>query len=562
MLVLIGLFAVSRISLQENREKGPPITMQLKSKAGAVALSLMLAGNLTPAIALADDANAASQASAIEAPAGDADTSAADTGNSAAKAPSNIKEPAVDASTTAPNNVDTVVPSDDKQGSDISYKANMSIFGMDIPLAHSTATITADDAKSRKALSEVSSDFSGTEFGKIKAGDLTVKGDLSIKNDDGTHDTTKNAAHNVVKGSKYDVKADLDVTAIHTSIKNSASLLNESFGGPDAAKAVYVNNLETGLRSIFTIGNGLNGEFYVPTTLEDAQAHYVLASADGKPLIFRINYSKSSFAKDKVIVAMDLDLTHMTPQHSTYDGSNKTLYGDGNVMENFNHKDAEYGSTYDTSTFGNFEQLISSSAQNISLVLKDVLFHSATGNATTTETDKETTTTTEGPLNGTLVGYVKADVGHNRIKGNVSYVWGAIQDADGKDVNAAGDNVMATMQFTEVTPKTAPEKPHEHGTDKPDGQPSNHPIQPSENASHQTDQNGPSAMENHPVSSVRTVSAPVVSSDTPAQTLAAATNAVPALGDSSALTIGSLLALMGATGGIIAVALRRMLRKN
>ncbi len=175
-----------------------------------MALSLMLAGNLTPAIALADDANAASQASAIEAPAGAADTSAADTsavntGNSAAKAPSNIKEPAVDASTTAPNNVDTVVPSDDKQGTDISYKANMSIFGMDIPLANSTATITADDAKSGKALSEVSSDFSGTEFGKIKAGDLTVKGDLSIKNDDGTYDTTKNAAHNVVKGSKYDV---------------------------------------------------------------------------------------------------------------------------------------------------------------------------------------------------------------------------------------------------------------------------------------------------------------------------------------------------------------------
>ena len=121
---------------------------------------------------------------------------------------------------------------------------------------------------------------------------------------------------------------------------------------------------------------------------------------------------------------------------------------------------------------------------------------------------------------------------------------------------------MATMQFTEVTPKTAPEKPHEHGTDKPDGQPSNHPIQPSENASHQTDQNGPSAMDNHPISSVRTDTAPVVSSDTPAQTHAAATNAVPALGDSSALTIGSLLALMGATGGIIAVALRRMLRKN
>lgn len=38
-----------------------------------------------------------------------------------------IEEPAVDEKTTAPNKVNEAAPSDDKQGSDISYKANMSM---------------------------------------------------------------------------------------------------------------------------------------------------------------------------------------------------------------------------------------------------------------------------------------------------------------------------------------------------------------------------------------------------------------------------------------------------
>lgn len=152
----------------------------------------------------------------------------------------------------------------------------------------------------------------------------------------------------------HDVRADLDVSAIHTSIEKSGSMLDSTYGGADAAKAVYVNNLETGLRSTFVFGNDLNGEFYVPTSLEDAQAHYILSSADGAPLIYRINYANSTFSKDKVTILMDLDLTRMDEKKTTYDGSNKVLYGENGVKENFNHTDAEYGDTYDTSTFGNF----------------------------------------------------------------------------------------------------------------------------------------------------------------------------------------------------------------
>lgn len=355
-----------------------------------------------------------------------------------------IEETAVDPETTAPNNVNTIVPSDDKQGSDISYKANLHILGTEIPIANSTATIEAGDANSDKTLGDVSQDFKGTDLGDVQAGDLVIKGDMSIEGD-----TTKDAVHDMDKDTKHDVKADLDVSAIHTSIEKSGSMVGKS-GGADA---VYVNNMETGLRSTFKFGSDLNGEFYVPSSLEDAQAHYILSSADGKPLIYRINYAKSTFAKDNVSILMDLDLTQMGALNTTYNGSNKVLYGESGIKENFNHTDAEYGDTYDTSTFGNLKKLITSSSRKISLLLKDVLFHEAKGNSTTKETDTAITTTTKGSIDGTLVGYMKADVGHNRVKGNVSYVWGAMQDADGKDVNATDDKVMLTVQFTETTPK-------------------------------------------------------------------------------------------------------------
>ena len=159
-------------------------------------------------------------------------------------------------------------------------------------------------------------------------------------------------------------------------------------------------------------------------------------------------------------------MNERTPIPPPQKGHDK-LYGENGVKENFNHEGAEYGLTYDTSTFGNLKTLIKSSAQKISLLLKDVMFHSATGNSTTTENDTETRTTTEGSIEGTLVGYMKADVGHNRVKGNVSYVWGAMQEADGRDVNATGDHenhVMLSVSLTETTPKNIPSTPDSPST--------------------------------------------------------------------------------------------------
>ena len=114
--------------------------------------------------------------------------------------------------------------SDDKQGSDISYKASASKWGFTLPLANSTATITPEDANSDKTLGDVSSKFQGTGLGDVKAGDLVVKGDMSIEGN-----TTKDAAHDAEKDSRHDIKADLDVSAIHTSIEKSGSLWKQAF---------------------------------------------------------------------------------------------------------------------------------------------------------------------------------------------------------------------------------------------------------------------------------------------------------------------------------------------
>lgn len=197
---------------------------------------LLASGLSTPTVALAADTTTAGAsqtgvyAEVVGQSASPVSTSASDQQTADNRTKNHIEEPAVDTSTTAPNNVNTAAPSDDKQGSDISYKA--SLFGI-FPI-NSTATITPEDANNDKTLGDVSAAFKDTNFGKEKAGNLVVKGDMSI---DG--DTIKYAARDVEKDSTHDVKADLDVSAIHTSIKESGSMLSDTYGGADVAKAAY-----------------------------------------------------------------------------------------------------------------------------------------------------------------------------------------------------------------------------------------------------------------------------------------------------------------------------------
>ena len=386
-------------------------------------------------------------------------------------------EPAADPGTTAPNNVNNVVK-DDKQGTDIS--ASFLFWG-------GTTKVTPNDVKEGKKLGQVSGDLNGTSFGEMSSGDVVLKGDLSIKKDESTenYDSTSSSSHEVNKEDSYSLKADLDVSAVTKSINASKVFVEDAVGtNPNDS---FVNNLQTGLRATFVMGDNLNGEFYRPRNLQDAKEHYALSSSDGNPMIYRINYSNSSFDKNKVVLAMDLDLTNMHQLDNKYlspkTDRNMYLYGkktngDPNVIENFNHtvtdergnKKVNYDTPgiheYQTSVFGNLQELVNQSAQKIQLIMKGIKLNSASGNrtesaptttATATETVTEKTITTEGSIKGTLVGYMTSNVGAGR-KIPVSYKWGAIQNDAGRDKVAGQDNdkVYLTVKFTDkertVTP--------------------------------------------------------------------------------------------------------------
>ena len=343
----------------------------------------------------------------------------------AAAAPVTVAEAPADPATTVPNNVDTVVPDDNKQGTDISLQVGS---------RKKEVTISAEDAKKEGTLVEKSPSLQAIpSIGKLQNKDVVLQGDLSIAKDDSTaFDSTSDAAHEVNKEDSYTLKADLDVNAVNNAINASAkfnSLMSE----------VDVDRMETGLRSTFMMGNDLDGSFHLPTDLEDAKKHYELSSADGSPMMYRINYGNSSFAKDKVSIAMDLDL-------SKYDKPKEEI-----------------------STFGALNNLINKSAKKIQLIMKGIKFNATHGNVEEKETATEKSTTAEGTIRGTLVGYMKADVSFLFVKGNTSYVWGAIQNEEGRDFVAGRDRVAGndngnnkvdlTVKMTTTESKVKPVEP-------------------------------------------------------------------------------------------------------
>ena len=461
-LAMSGTLAMAPMTVRAE-EAGTPATESTGTTAAA---------NTSAAAPAAAAAAAPTTATTPAAP-----TTATTPAATTAAAPVTITEPAADPGTTAPNNVENVV-GDDKQGTDIS--ASFWFWG-------GTAKVTPNDVKEGKKLGQVSGSLNGTSFGEMSSGDVVLKGDLSIKKDESTenYDSTSSSSHEVNKEDSYSLKADLDVSAVTKSINASKVFVEDAVGtNPNDS---FVNNLQTGLRATFVMGDNLNGEFYRPRNLQEAKEHYALSSSDDNPMIYRINYSNSSFDKNKVVLAMDLDLTNMHQLDNKYlsPKANRNMYlygkktnGDPYVMENFNHtvtdehgnKKVNYDTPeiheYQTSVFGNLQELVNQSAQKIQLIMKGIKLNSASGNrtesaptttATATETVTEKTITTEGSIQGTLVGYMTSDVGARR-KIPVSYKWGAIQNDAGRDKVAGQDNdkVYLTVKFTDkertVTP--------------------------------------------------------------------------------------------------------------
>lgn len=473
------------------RKKNLSVKVAALAMSGTLAMAPMTVRADEAAVAPVAAAPAASTTTPAAGSSGTAGgTTTTTTSGATTAAPTTVAELPAAPGTTAPNNVDTVVPNDNYQGTEISAEAGVNLGFFTLPVANVDTTIKPKDAdeKGDQTIAGSHPGVENNELTQLKNKDVVMQGDLSIKKEDSTEnpDTTTTAPHDVKKGDSYSLQADLDVSAVNNAINKSAEVIPN-------AKDIWVNNLETGLRATFEMAANLDGSFHLPSDLEDAKRYYELSSADGNLMIYRINYANSYFKKDKVTIAMDLDLTQMKPLknlYSTPGAEYKFLYGTdsntgkANHIENFNHTRVDESGNevidydtakheYQTSTLGNLKELINNSAQKIKLIIKGVKFNSASENTEVTETATEKTTTTEGTIRGTLVGYMKADIGHNRTKGKVSFKWGAMQNEEGRDFVAGRDRVAnnkndnydvdLTVKMTTTENKVQPVNPGNGG---------------------------------------------------------------------------------------------------
>ena len=288
-----------------------------------------------------------------------------------------------------------------------------------------------------------------------------IKGDLSIAKDDSTEgmDSTDTAPHTVKPEESYILKAEYDVSAVANSRETFGKFFPYGVENvSNESPLVKTAKAELGFRSTFSLGTDLNGSFYVPESSEDAKAHYTLKSADGNTLLYRINYAKSSFSKDKVSLQMDFDV--------------------------------QDGVEHNAGTLQSFTNLLKNSAKKIQIIAKGLRLDNASGNRTVTDTAEETRRSTEGTIQNTLVGYMNStssylyrdhseeDINSNTVswKGDSydlknTFQWGAVQSNSGRDYVAGkdalsgieNDKILLTVQFTDVQKKNQPANPRQNG---------------------------------------------------------------------------------------------------
>ena len=139
-----------------------------------------------------------------------------------------VEEAAVDSGTTAPNNVNTVVSDDQKQGTDISTHVDITRGGPARPVIHVDTTVTAEEAKGEKTIAESHPGVENNVITGLKNKNVVLQGDLSIKKDESTeaYDSTNTAAHPVNKEDSYSLKADLDVSSVSTLLEEVEFIFN------------------------------------------------------------------------------------------------------------------------------------------------------------------------------------------------------------------------------------------------------------------------------------------------------------------------------------------------
>ena len=397
-----------------------------------------------------------------------------------------VTEAPVNPSSTLPNNVDTVIPSDEMKGT----KIESSIWGRHIEydpdLGIEAAPIGANETEIKVNISpeeskgeETLSPSFGSAFFYLdkpdhhpsrdvqdalqarKNKDFIIKGDLSIAKDDSTEgmDSTDTAPHTVKPEESYILKAEYDVSAVANSRETFGKFFPYGVENvSNESPLVKTAKAELGFRSTFSLGTDLNGSFYVPESSEDAKAHYTLKSADGNTLLYRINYAKSSFSKDKVSLQMDFDV--------------------------------QDGVEHSTGTLQSFTNLLKNSAKKIQIIAKGLRLDNASGRRTVTDTVEETSRSVEGTVQNTLVGYMNSvssylyrdhseeDINSQTIpwKGDSydlhnAFQWGAIQSDSGRDFVSGkdalsgieNDKILLTVQFTNLEKKNQPATPGQNG---------------------------------------------------------------------------------------------------
>ena len=395
-------------------------------------------------------------------------------------------ETPVDSSTTLPNNVDTVIPDDETKGTEINssiwgrhieYDPDLGIEAAPVGPGHTEikVNISPEESKGEETLSPTfgSAFFNldkpdnhpsrdvADDLRTRKNNDFVIKGDLSIAKDDSTEemDSTDTAPHTVKSEESYILKAEYDVSAVANSRETFGKFFPYGVENvSNESPLVKTAKAELGFRSSFSLGTDLNGSFYVPESSEDAKAHYTLKSADGNTLLYRINYAKSSFSKDKVSLQMDFDV--------------------------------QDGVEHNAGTLQSFTNLLKNSAKKIQIIAKGLRLDNASGRRTVTDTAEETRRSVEGTIQNTLVGYMNStssylyrdhseeDINSQTIpwKGDSydlhnAFQWGAIQSDSGRDFVSGkdalsgieNDKILLTVQFTNLEQKNQPINPGQNG---------------------------------------------------------------------------------------------------
>ena len=397
-----------------------------------------------------------------------------------------VPETPVDSSTTLPNNVDTVIPDDETKGTEINssiwgrhieYDPDLGIEAAPVGPGHTEikVNISPEESKGEETLSPTfgSAFFNldkpdnhpsrdvADDLRTRKNNDFVIKGDLSIAKDDSTEemDSTDTAPHTVNSEESYILKAEYDVSAVANSRETFGKFFPYGVENvSNESPLVKTAKAELGFRSSFSLGTDLNGSFYVPESSEDAKAHYTLKSADGNTLLYRINYAKSSFSKDKVSLQMDFDV--------------------------------QDGVEHNAGTLQSFTNLLKNSAKKIQIIAKGLRLDNASGRRTVTDTAEETRRSVEGTIQNTLVGYMNStssylyrdhseeDINSQTIpwKGDSydlhnAFQWGAIQSDSGRDFVSGkdalsgieNDKILLTVQFTDLVKKNQPVNPGQNG---------------------------------------------------------------------------------------------------